>query len=128
MPGLLLRRQVDALFGAIGLVPDYALETSSSQISCQMVACGAGLTVIDRLSISDALADSTRLVALEPARWVSFGLILPSGASLDGLTAQFADCLKAELAARHEKGWVAPARGGRSEEHTSELQSLMRIS
>src|SRR3546814_20835843 len=107
MPGLLLRRQVDALFGAIGLVPDYALETSSSQISCQMVACGAGLTVIDRLSISDALADRTRLVALEPARWVSFGLILPAGGGLDGPAAQFADCLKAELAARQEKGWVA---------------------
>lgn len=111
MPGLLLRRQVDELFGAIGLVPDYALETSSSQISCQMVACGAGLTVIDRLSISGALADSTRLVPLEPAHWVAFGIILPSGAGLDGLTAQFVDCLKAELATRHEKGWVAPARG-----------------
>src|SRR3546814_16393977 len=84
-----------------------------------MVACGAWLTVIDRLSISDALADRTRLVALEPARWVSFGIILPAGGGLDGPAAQFAECLKAELAARHEKGWVALARGvARSDERS----------
>lgn len=111
MPGLLFRRQVDELFGTAGLVPDYALETSSSQIASEMVAAGAGLTVIDRLSLTDGLMQRARLVALEPARWVCFGVILPAGAVLDGPAAQFVDCLKAEFAARHTRGWVEAAHG-----------------
>jgi len=109
MPGLLLRRQVDELFAAGGLAPHYCLETSSSRISCEMVACGAGITVIDRLSAAGLAEGRVRLVPLQPARWVSFGIILPAGGRAEGLTALFVDCLRDELAARHERGWVEAA-------------------
>ncbi|SKA24223.1 LysR family transcriptional regulator [Consotaella salsifontis] len=74
-PGMLLRRQTDAMFDASGIQIERELLAGTSQITQHLVAHGAGLAIIDRLSV---LAMDPALVTtrpLHPARWVAFGVI-----------------------------------------------------
>ena len=105
-PGLLLRRQTDELFHARDIDIHYSLLTSSSQMACQLVAHGAGITIIDRLSAANFLADAVSLRPLEPERWVQFGAILPEGAEDEPLTAAVIECLREEIAGHLAPGFV----------------------
>lgn len=97
LPGLLLRQQVDEIFASSGLKPTYSVITSSSQIACQLVIAGAGITLIDRLS-ADTF-DHTQVVMrpLLPERWFNFGVILPRDGEVLPLASEFIDCLKREI-------------------------------
>jgi DNA-binding transcriptional LysR family regulator len=97
LPGLLLRQQIDDIFDSCGLKPVYSVITSSSQIACQLVIAGAGITIIDRLS-ADSF-DHTQFVMrpLLPARWFNFGVILPKAGDVLPLAQEFIDCLKSEV-------------------------------
>ena len=106
-PGLLLRRHTDEFFSSRDIEPPYSLVTSSSQMQCQLVAHGAGLTVIDRLSAANFLSEgAVSIRPLEPERWVLFGAILPSTEDDGPLTAAMIDCLREEIAGHLEPGVV----------------------
>ncbi len=112
-PSLLLRRQTDELFHAHDIDIRYSLLTSSSQMACQLVAHGAGLTIIDRLSAANFRRDGMVMRPLEPERWVMFGAILPDGAEDEPLTETLIECLREEIAEHLEPGLVElpPAAG-----------------
>jgi len=106
-PGLLQRRQMDEVFGTRDVAVNYDILTSSSQISCQLVACGAGITVLDRLSAAN-FAAGVVFRPLVPERWQSFGAILPRGAEPDPAVASLIESLRAEATARRIPGLVEP--------------------
>nr|WP_321455784.1 LysR family transcriptional regulator [uncultured Cohaesibacter sp.] len=74
-PGMLLRRQTDMMFDTQGIRIEKELLAGTSQITEHLVAHGAGLTIIDRLST--LAMDQTQVTTrpLLPERWVSFGVI-----------------------------------------------------
>lgn len=77
MKGLLLRDQLDDIFSSAGISPRHLCEVSSSQVACQLVAEGAGITIADQM-ISAGI-DSQRVVTrpITPKRWMSFGILYP---------------------------------------------------
>jgi DNA-binding transcriptional LysR family regulator len=105
-PSLLLRRQTDELFNTRDIDVHYSLLTSSSQMACQLVAHGAGLTIIDRLSAANFLKENVCLRPLEPARWVEFGALLPADAEADPLVGVMLDCMREEIEEHIEPGLV----------------------
>jgi len=105
-PGLLLRRQMDEIFHARDLHIPYRLQTSSSQIANHLVANGAGLTIIDRLSTATLDPREVVLRPLDPERWVSYGVFLPRGEDADPLVEVVIDYLRREIAGRLVSGVV----------------------
>ena len=105
-PGLLLRKQMDELFHASEMHIPYRLQTSSSQMASHLVANGAGMTIIDRLSAATIDPEKVVLRRLDPERWVSFGVILPKDEEVDPLTELMIDYLRREIAARLVPGIV----------------------
>lgn len=102
MQGLLLRDQVDDLFRSAGLTPKYGCEVASSQLACQLVADGAGVTIADSLTTSSEMNRRVALRPIVPERWMSFGLLLPTKAKLSKNGGMLIDCLRdcaVELAA-----------------------------
>lgn len=92
--GLLLRQQVDEIFRSAGLEPSYAIETASSQVACQLVADGAGITIADPLTARVVDPARVALRPIEPRRWTSFGLLVPSKSGLTGYAERFAEELR----------------------------------
>ena len=74
--GLLPREQMDHLFRAAAIKPDYRVETTASYLACTMVSAGAGVTILDNVSATVTLGQTVS-VPLSPAEWVSFGLLKP---------------------------------------------------
>ena len=97
MPGLQFREQTDEIFDSCGLKPDYSIVTSSSQIACQLVVEGGGITLIDRLSARTFDQDKVVMRPLIPERWFSFGLIHSRETQLSPLAQELITCLKAEI-------------------------------
>jgi DNA-binding transcriptional LysR family regulator len=77
MRGLLLRDQLDDIFSSAGITPQHFCEVSSSQVACQLVAEGAGITIADQMV--SARIDSDRITSrpITPKRWMSFGILFP---------------------------------------------------
>jgi DNA-binding transcriptional LysR family regulator len=96
-PGLLLRQQVDEIFDSCGLEASYGVITSSSQIACQLVIAGAGITIIDRLSAETFDRGKVVMRPLRPQRWYNFGYILPKDTDPIPLAREFIACLKSEV-------------------------------
>lgn len=105
-PGLLLRKQMDELFHACEMHIPYRLQTSSSQMASHLVANGAGMTIIDRLSAATIDPRKVVLRRLDPERWVSFGVILPKNEEADPLATLMIDYLRREIATRLVPGVV----------------------
>lgn len=99
-PGLLLRRLTDAIFASHDVRPRQTLLTGSSQIAQHLVANGAGVTLIDRLSTLTLDAGKVSLRPLRPERWVAFGVIRHRTGTLDPIAERMVDCLRREIAAR----------------------------
>ena len=108
MRGLLLRQQVDDFFRSAGIEMNYVIETASSQIACQLVADGAGLTIADRLTISVVDPERVVLRPLEPVRWATFGLLIPDASSLGIYVQSFIDCLERQVSALIQAGEIEP--------------------
>ncbi len=77
MRGLLLRDQLDDIFSAVGIVPQHLCEVSSSQVACQLVADGAGITIADQMVSAKIDTDKIVTVPIVPKRWMAFGLLYP---------------------------------------------------
>lgn len=93
-PELLWRQQVDDFFRSGGVKVNYAVETSSSLMACQLVGDGAGITILDRIC-AEAI-DTTGLVLrpLKPERWISFGYVHQRDHELSSNALIFLDCLQ----------------------------------
>lgn len=105
-PGLLLRKQMDELFHASEMHIPYRLQTASSQMASHLVANGAGVTIIDRLSAATIDPQKVVLRPLDPERWVSFGVILPKDEEAAPLTELMIDYIRREIAKRLVPGVV----------------------
>ncbi|WP_271272057.1 LysR family transcriptional regulator [Aliamphritea hakodatensis] len=77
MRGLLLRDQLDDIFSAVGIVPRHLCDVSSSQVACQLVAEGAGITIADQVVAANIGTDKIVTVPIIPKRWMAFGLLYP---------------------------------------------------
>ena len=94
LPGLLLRTQMEDFFRSAGLEKSFACETASSQLACQLVSDGAGITLADALTASTLRPDRVVLRPIVPERWMSFGLIYPKKAELSETSQRFIGYLK----------------------------------
>jgi len=74
-PGQPWRQQVDDFFRSGGARPDYAVETRSSLMACQLARDGAGIAILDRLCAQAIDLHGITLRPLLPERWMLFGYI-----------------------------------------------------
>ncbi len=102
----MLRSQTDEIFQARDIEVNYSLLTGSSQIASHLVANGAGITLIDRLST--ATLDPGKVVTrpLEPKRWVSFGVIRPVDGEPNPLAEKLIEYLRDEVRTKLVPGLV----------------------
>ena len=95
-PNLYGRQQTDEFFRSSGLMPTYAVETTSSVIGCQLARDGAGVAINDRLSVLGApVGVVTR--PLEPAHWLLFGYIYQAGQILSEDARAFLDSIRGHI-------------------------------
>ena len=95
MHGLLLRDQFDDIFASAGVVPKEVCEVASSPLACALAADGAGITIADELVASLVASDAVALVPIEPARWMSFGLLFPRSVAASASRDAFVEVVKA---------------------------------
>jgi DNA-binding transcriptional LysR family regulator len=111
-PGLLLRQQTDEMFAEENLLPGRMLLTSASQIAQHLVAHGAGVTVIDRLSTLASPPLPVVCLPLLPKRWVSFGVIRPRSSSLSASAELLIGFLRRRIEAVLEPGAIELSPAG----------------
>ncbi|WP_319498264.1 LysR family transcriptional regulator [uncultured Cohaesibacter sp.] len=110
-PGMLLRRQTDALFDAHDVRIEQEVLAGSSQMAQYLVANGAGVTIIDRLSV---LAMDDRLITtrpLSPTRWVAFGVIRHRDDDPDRMVLRLTEMLRERVAECAVDGSIVPLMG-----------------
>ncbi len=105
-PGLLLRRQTDEIFGAQDVAPRRMLLAGSSQIAQHLVANGAGVTLIDRLSTLTLDPATVSMRPFKPDRWVAFGVIRHRLGELDAAAELMIGYLRQEIARHLEPGSI----------------------
>ncbi len=108
LPGMLLREQTDAMFAEENLLPGRLLLTSSSQLAQHLVAHGAGVTLIDRLSALGLDPAAVAVRPLLPARWVSFGLIVPRTGRISAAAEPLIGFLRRRIEEILEPGAIEP--------------------
>ena len=91
------RQQVDEFFRSAGQVPAYAVETTSSLMACQMARDGAGVAILDRLSVRAINPAGMAVRPLEPAHWLLYGFIYPKGQILTKDAEAFLDCMRRDI-------------------------------
>lgn len=113
-PGQPWRRQVDDFFRSGGARPDYAVETRSSLMACQLVRDGAGVAILDRLCAQAIDLRGIAIRPLVPERWILFGYIHQARQPLNANASAFLDCLRRSIEAfrarsAHDREAVVPA-------------------
>jgi DNA-binding transcriptional LysR family regulator len=99
--GSFVRYQIDDAFSKVGAAPRVVLETPSSSIACALVAEGAGVALVARLTAEPFLGSGLAICALDEDVSMRYALVYPQ------LTARMplAEAFAAEL--RHEFGQAA---------------------
>ena len=95
MPGLLLRTQVDDIFSSEGIPGQFNCEVASSQLACQLVADGLGVTIADSLTVNPGDNQKVVLKPITPERWMSFGFLFPRSSLISNKADRLIDHLKA---------------------------------
>ncbi len=88
------RQQMDDFFRSGGVKPEYAIETRSSLMACQLVRDGAGVTLLDRVCARSIDLNGIVMRPLVPERWIVFGYIYQSNHELTRNANEFITCLK----------------------------------
>jgi len=104
-PGLLPRQQVDDLFLTAGVAAEYAIETTSTSLACNLAVRGAGVAIVDVLSASSDLA-TLAAIPIHPAKWMTFGLLVPKRTTLGPLAERLIECLRATRDAMLKRGMI----------------------
>ena len=97
-PGQPWRQQVDDFFRCGGIRPDYAIETRSSLMACQLVRDGAGIAILDRICAQAIDLGGIAIRPLVPERWILFGYTHPSQRPPAANAIAFLDCLRRSIA------------------------------
>lgn len=97
-PGQQWRRQMDDFFSSGGVRPQYAVETRSSLMACQLVRNGAGVAMLDRVCAQAIDLRGLVMRPLEPERWILFGYVYQARQPLGPGALAFLDCVRAVLA------------------------------
>lgn len=92
-PGQRWRQQVDDFFGCGGEKPQYAIETQSSLMACQLARDGAGIAILDRVCAQAVDLRGMTARPLEPERWILFGYIYQARNALGRNSTAFIDCM-----------------------------------
>jgi DNA-binding transcriptional LysR family regulator len=96
-PGQRWRKQVDDFFGSGGVRPQYAVETRSSLMACQLVRDGVGVALLDRICAQAIDLQGIVMRPLEPERWILFGHVHQARQPLGANAVVFLDCLRRVL-------------------------------
>lgn len=96
-PGQRWRKQVDDFFGSGGVRPQYAVETRSSLMACQLVRDGVGVALLDRICAQAIDLRGIVMRPLEPERWILFGYVYQARQPLGANAVAFLDCLRRVL-------------------------------
>ena len=94
LPNQFWRRQVDEFFRSGGVVPSYAVESTSSLMGCQMARDGAGIAMIDRISVKAIDPKGMAIRPLHPPHWLQYGFIYQKGQTLSETAKAFLDCIR----------------------------------
>ncbi|MGA0033611.1 MAG: LysR substrate-binding domain-containing protein, partial [Burkholderiales bacterium] len=96
-PGQRWRKQVDDFFGSGGVRPQYAVETRSSLMACQLVRDGVGVALLDRICAQAIDLHGIVMRPLEPERWILFGYVYQARQPLGDNAMAFIDCMRRVL-------------------------------
>lgn len=96
-PGQRWRRQIDDFFGAGGVRPNYAVETRSSLMACQLVRDGVGVAILDRVCAQAIDLSGLIMRPLEPERWILFGYVHQERQPLSSVAVAFLECVRQVL-------------------------------
>ena len=92
-PGQPWRQQVDDFLRSGGARADYAIETRSSLMACQLVRDGAGVAILDRLCAQAIDLRGLAIRPLVPERWILFGYIHQLRQPPSDNASAFLDCV-----------------------------------
>ncbi len=96
-PGQRWRKQVDDFFSSGGVRTQYAVETRSSLMACQLVRDGTGIALLDRICAQAIDLRGIVMRPLEPERWILFGYVYQSRQPLSTNAEVFLDCIRRVL-------------------------------
>ncbi|MGH8617063.1 MAG: LysR substrate-binding domain-containing protein [Burkholderiales bacterium] len=96
-PGQRWRRQIDDFFSSGGVRPQYAVETRSSLMACQLVRDGIGIALLDRVCAQAIDLRGVVMRPLEPERWMLFGYVYQARQPLGPGAVAFLDCVREVL-------------------------------
>jgi DNA-binding transcriptional LysR family regulator len=96
-PGQRWRQQIDDFFGAGGVRPNYAVETRSSLMACQLVRDGVGVAILDRVCAQAIDLSGLVMRPLEPERWILFGYVHQARQPLSSVAVAFLECVRQVL-------------------------------
>ncbi|MGE0557441.1 MAG: LysR substrate-binding domain-containing protein [Burkholderiales bacterium] len=96
-PGQRWRKQVDDFFGSGGVRPQYAVETRSSLMACQLVRDGVGVALLDRICAQAIDLNGIVMRPLEPERWILFGYVYQARQPLGANAVAFIECMRRVL-------------------------------
>jgi DNA-binding transcriptional LysR family regulator len=91
------RNQIDDFFGAGGVKPQYAVETRSSLMACQLARDGVGVAMLDRVCAQAVDLRGLVLRPIEPERWILFGYVHQARQPLGANALFFLDCVRRVL-------------------------------
>ncbi len=92
-----LRYQMDEAFSKLGVAPNVVLETPSSSIACALVAAGAGITLVSRLTAAPFAGPDLVLRPVKEAIVSRSALIFPQVGTRLLLADAFAKDLREEI-------------------------------
>lgn len=93
-PGQPWRQQVDDFLRSGGARTEYAIETRSSLMACQLARDGAGVAILDRLCVQAIDLSGLVIRPLVPERWILFGYIHQLRQQPSGNASAFLDCVR----------------------------------
>jgi DNA-binding transcriptional LysR family regulator len=96
-PGQPWRQQVDDFLRSGGARAEYAIETRSSLMACQLARDGAGVAILDRLCVQAIDLSGLEIRPLVPERWILFGYIHQLRQQPSGNASAFLDCLRRSI-------------------------------
>lgn len=98
-PGQPWRQQVDDFLRSGGARAEYAIETRSSLMACQLARNGAGVAILDRLCVQAIDLSDLVIRPLVPERWILFGYIHQLRQQPSENATAFLDCMRRSVEA-----------------------------
>jgi len=108
--GSFVRYQIEDAFSRVGASLKIVLETPSSTIACALVAAGAGITLVGRLTAEFLVHKDLAVCELDESLPMGYGLIYPQLTFQMPLAEAFAAQIRKEFASQKSGAGHSPAR------------------